>query len=312
MNALGGRGKAGWAEPDPRYVAARRVLLDALTALAPHGNAIIVAGAQAVYLRTGVSDIAIAPYTTDGDLTLDPTLLGDEPELEVSMRGAGFELMGQESPQPGVWVASVDVAGEQLVIPVDLIVPEAAATGGGRRGARLGIHGNRAARRAVGLEAALVDHSPITVAALDAEDPRALDVEVAGVAALLVAKAHKIHDRVLSKRPDRLSDKDAADVYRIMQTASSGETGTTLAGLSRDPRAGEPTLLALTYLGELFGRRGGQGVAMAQRALRLAVPEAQVAALCVSFTDRLLAIARPEKRGRPAGDVHESSWIPPT
>jgi hypothetical protein len=46
---------------DPRYVEARRVLLDALTALAPHGAGIIVAGAQAVYLRTGEADIAVAP-----------------------------------------------------------------------------------------------------------------------------------------------------------------------------------------------------------------------------------------------------------
>ncbi len=38
---------------DPLYVAARRVLLDALTLLAPHGEALIVVGAQAVYLRTG-------------------------------------------------------------------------------------------------------------------------------------------------------------------------------------------------------------------------------------------------------------------
>lgn len=38
---------------DPLYVAARRVLLDALTLLAPHGDAVIVVGAQAVYLRTG-------------------------------------------------------------------------------------------------------------------------------------------------------------------------------------------------------------------------------------------------------------------
>jgi hypothetical protein len=52
------------------------------------------------------------------------------------------------------------VDGEELLIPIDLIVPEGAATGGGRRGARLGLHGNRAARRAVGLEAALVDHAP--------------------------------------------------------------------------------------------------------------------------------------------------------
>ncbi|HEY6316400.1 MAG TPA: hypothetical protein VI462_00765 [Acidimicrobiia bacterium] len=73
---------------DPRYVAARRVLLDALVTLAPHGTAVIVVGAQAVYLRTGVgdADITIAPYTTDGDLALDPALLGDEPELEAAMR----------------------------------------------------------------------------------------------------------------------------------------------------------------------------------------------------------------------------------
>ena len=48
---------------EPIYVEARRVLLDALTALAPQGPAVIVAGAQAVYLRTGAADVAVAPYT---------------------------------------------------------------------------------------------------------------------------------------------------------------------------------------------------------------------------------------------------------
>jgi hypothetical protein len=57
---------------DEAYVAARRVLLDALTVLAPHGDAIILAGAQAVYVRTGAADLAVAPYTTDGDLVLNP------------------------------------------------------------------------------------------------------------------------------------------------------------------------------------------------------------------------------------------------
>ena len=38
---------------DPRYVVARRVLLDALFALKPHGAAFIVVGAQAVYLDLG-------------------------------------------------------------------------------------------------------------------------------------------------------------------------------------------------------------------------------------------------------------------
>jgi hypothetical protein len=47
---------------DARYVAARRVLLDALTALAPHGDAVILAGAQAIYLHTGTAELAIAPH----------------------------------------------------------------------------------------------------------------------------------------------------------------------------------------------------------------------------------------------------------
>ena len=98
---------------DPLYVAARRVLLDALSTLAPHGKAIVVVGAQAVYLRTDLNDIAltIAPYTTDGDLALDPTLLGDEPKLEESMRRAGFQLLEQDGKhaQPGTWCATETV-----------------------------------------------------------------------------------------------------------------------------------------------------------------------------------------------------------
>jgi hypothetical protein len=38
---------------DPLYVAARRVLLDALDALVNHRDATVLAGAQAVYVRTG-------------------------------------------------------------------------------------------------------------------------------------------------------------------------------------------------------------------------------------------------------------------
>lgn len=115
---------SGGAVLDPLYVAARGVLLDALFALAPHGKAVIVVGAQAVYLRTGDADvtISIAPYTTDGDLALDPTLLGDEPELASSMRHAGFLLT-----EPGIWHATEHVAGKDVIIPLDLIVPEAAS-----------------------------------------------------------------------------------------------------------------------------------------------------------------------------------------
>jgi hypothetical protein len=138
---------------DPRYVQARRVLLDALFALAPHGAAIIVAGAQAIYLHTGDADFAIAPFTLDGDVAINPSLLGDDPQLEAAMRGAGFDLSPQTEGhvEPGIWVTSALIEGHRELIPVDLIVPEGAV--GGRRGARLGVHGNRAARRIPGLEA---------------------------------------------------------------------------------------------------------------------------------------------------------------
>lgn len=118
---------------DPLYVAARTVLLDALTLLAPHRVAVIVVGAQAVYLRTGEGDVAItiAPYTTDGDLVLNPTLLRNEPDLEALMSGAGFR-----ADDPGIWKRVVQVRGQDVIIPVDLIVPEGASTGAGRRGAR--------------------------------------------------------------------------------------------------------------------------------------------------------------------------------
>ena len=271
---------------DPLYVAARRVLLDALTLLAPHRRAVIVVGAQAVYLHTGGGDVrmTIAPYTTDGDLVLNPALLRNEPDLEALMMGAGFR-----AEHPGMWQITVLVGAEEMIMPIDLIVPEGASTGEGRRGARIPPHGKRAARRAVGLEAALVDHSPMTVAALDPADERALTIEVAGVAALLVAKAHKIRDRLDSGRSDRLSDKDAADVYRIMQTSRPTAVAETMRTLIDDPMAGEVTALALDLMRDLFARRAGEGVAMAQRALQLAVDPDQVATLCVAFTGQLLA-----------------------
>lgn len=278
---------------DPSYVEARRVLLDALTALAPHGAAFIVAGAQAIYLRTGDADIAVAPYTTDADLTLDPSLLGDEPQLETAMRAAGFALadMGGHV-EPGIWMAHGNIAGAEVLIPVDLIVPEAVASGGGRRGARLGVHGKLAARRARGLEGVLIDHGTMTVAALDPADARSVEAEIAGPAALLVAKAHKLHDRVASGKATRIDDKDAADVVRLMQTTAPATVGATLATLSRDDIAGPVTVDAVSYLEQLFGRRGARGTEMAARALRVGMPEARVETLCVSYTERLLGAAR--------------------
>lgn len=61
--------------PDPLYVAARGALLDALGALREHLPSIVLVGAQAVYVHAGEADIAVAPFTTDGDLAIDPRTL---------------------------------------------------------------------------------------------------------------------------------------------------------------------------------------------------------------------------------------------
>lgn len=64
---------------DELYVLARSVLLDALEALDEHRDAIVLVGAQAVYLRVGEGDLAVAPFTTDADLAIERAVLSRVP-----------------------------------------------------------------------------------------------------------------------------------------------------------------------------------------------------------------------------------------
>lgn len=135
----------GDAEP---LVAARRTLLDALEALAEQREALVLIGAQAIYLHTGAAPVALAETTKDSDLAVEHRNLSDSPLLDDAMTRAGFRRDLQH-PQPGGWLSA---AG----IPVDLMVPEALAGGQGRRGARIPSHSTQATRRTAGLEAAVV------------------------------------------------------------------------------------------------------------------------------------------------------------
>jgi hypothetical protein len=147
-------------------------------------------------------------------------------------------------------------------------------------------HGKRVARRVLGLEAALVDHSSLTIRALSPDDQRSIQAEVAGPAALLVAKVHKLHERIESQRSTRIDDKDAADVLRIMQTTDPAAIAGTLATLTCDPIACKPTNAALIYLPELFGAHGRSGITMAQRALRTAMPPERIQATLCQLHER--------------------------
>jgi hypothetical protein len=112
-------------EHAPEYVGARRVLLSALEALGSHRKAVVLVGAQAIYLRVGPGDLQVAPFTTDGDLALNPAVLDEEPLLTDALSTAGFSL----ALNPGTWAKSD--------VQIDLMVPMAVG-GPGRRSARLG------------------------------------------------------------------------------------------------------------------------------------------------------------------------------
>src|SRR3954452_16771566 len=191
---------------DDLLVRARAVLLDALIALDAHRDSVVVIGAQAIYLHTGSAPVAVAEATKDSDLGIDLRTLGETPLIEEAMSRAGFHHDPLARP-PGSWLSPGGV-------PVDLMVPEAIA-GKGRRSVEAPPHDKRALRRAVGLEAAVVDNAVMTIRALAADDDRTVEAQVAGPAALLIAKMHKLGERK-ETAPGRLLDKDAYDAYRIL------------------------------------------------------------------------------------------------
>lgn len=262
-------------------VRARSVLLDAIDALHDHSDAVMVIGAQAVYLRTGGIDVALAEATKDSDVAVDPRLLADDPRIEAAMRSAGF--LPDTNGQPGAWVSTDG-------IPVDLMVPDALA-GSGRRGARIPPHDARATRRAKGLEAVLVDFSEMEVSALDSDDHRVRRVRVAGPAALLVAKLHKLGERV--DAPHRLNDKDAHDAYRILRAIDTEELRQGFALLLADPLSESVTREALRYLDDLFAAGpDALGSMMAGRAEEGVGEPAQVSAATSILARDLVDVLR--------------------
>ncbi len=112
MNDLGG-------DNADLIVRARSALLDAADALFVHRDSLVLIGAQAVYLRTGGLQVALAEATKDSDVALDPRTVAGEPLLDDAMTRAGFYRSGQ----PGSWL-------NREGIPVDLMVPELLAGAG--------------------------------------------------------------------------------------------------------------------------------------------------------------------------------------
>lgn len=238
--------------PDPLYVLARRALLDGLEALSPQLESVVVIGAQAVYEHTGPADLSVAELTTDADVAVSPELLSDTPALTELLELGDFQL----GDDPGRWRNSEGVQ-------FDVLVPEALA-GRGRRSARLPGHGKKVARRAKGIEGALIDNQIREIKALDPNDPRAFRVAIAGPAALLVAKIHKVAERV--EAPDRLVDKDALDILRLLRAIPTRDLARGLQILTDAELSREVAGEALTLGDDLMGSPDSSAARMAARA----------------------------------------------
>ena len=265
---------------DQHYIDARETLLDAIQALGPHNEAVILVGAQAIYVQLEGDDDSFAPsrFTYDADIALDPDLLGDSPALVEAMSNAGFQL----SDQPGLYRKE---GGAQ----VDLLVPQAVG-GPGRRAARLGVHGNRAAMKVHGLEGALVSHTRKKVSSLVPGADRSCILKVAGPAALLVAKVHKIGERLQDsdvRRQDQLP-KDAFDIYRLLRVIDTAEMTREFRFLQSHGMSSQVTSEALTMFQHLFSTPSAMGTALVVRAIPATEDPDFIAASSVALSQDLL------------------------
>ena len=275
--------------PRHEYIEARRVLLDALTTLEPHIEAVILIGAQAVYLRTDDRLPNYQPYTTDADLVIDPARLADVPPLSQVLSEAGFK----ETNQPGRWKKQLKRPGCQgdIYVPVDLMVPSQIAPKKGRRRARLpGEHGDTVARKTTGVEGALLDYNHLEVPSLESEDNRRVVVKVAGTAALVVAKAHKLGDRLGD--PNRLQSKDAGDMYLLFDATPVKDLVNKIRLLLMDKLSSKTAGQSLLYLDQLFRSPDSVGTKLAVDALKGVVDPSEVTSTITGYIHELLSLLR--------------------
>ncbi|WP_297735973.1 hypothetical protein [Nocardioides sp.] len=114
-----------------------------------------------------------------------------------------------------------------------------------------------------------MDNSKMVIRATDvSKDSREFAIAVAGPAALLVAKMHKIHDRIDS--PSRSDNKDAHDVYRLLRAVETPVFVDVIKRLLGEAVSAEVTRDALDQLRDLFATgAGARGSLMAGAAEEL-------------------------------------------
>ncbi|SEB55906.1 hypothetical protein SAMN04489806_1102 [Paramicrobacterium humi] len=207
----------------------RRLLIDTIRHLEPFRESLTVIGAHAVFARvqSAIPEMEMQS-TKDADLAVNPEFVASEPAIRDLMAAAGLEPAHPD--RPGIYGYTSESGTRQVErTTIDLIVPEAYA-GAGRRAARIAGQKN-AATKAEGIELALYDRSPMGLLPLPGDpDQESTEIMVAGHAALLVAKAYKIRDRIkqYDDRPYRLRAKDSTDVGLLMLTSDPFDVAETM------------------------------------------------------------------------------------
>ena len=130
----------------------------------------------------------------------------------------------------------------------------------------------------------------MVVTALDPTDPRAATTWVAGPGALLVAKVHKIAERV--DAVDRVRDKDALDILRLLRAVDTDLIVERVVRLQSDELSIGVTDEAIDLLPELFATSEREGVTMAVRAAGTSEDPATIAGSLVALVDDLAAALR--------------------
>ncbi len=219
----------------------RRAIINVVAVLAAHSESLTLVGAHAVLLRTMDLDAPRMP-TGDGDLGVTPGLVGDVPSIETLLAQAGYEH--RTTARPGLWGRErYDEADGRRGFreKIDLLAPHGLSGASSRT--RRGVptlqpaHGKLAVGNAVGLELASFNRSPMTIT--DFADPElSVEIFVAGIPALILAKGSKVGERMRDPRKGPFRDKDFCDLWRLAAVAAADQTVREIARFVDHPQVG--------------------------------------------------------------------------
>jgi len=147
------------------------------------------------------------------------------------------------------------------------------------------------ARPVFGIEGALVDHAPMTIKALTPDDQRSREISVAGPAALLVAKAHKLAER-MGQPPQRRRPRDAHDVFRLLREVEPDVFAAGFARMRSSDLTAQVAAEGLRLFDDLFREADRAGAQQAAETVAPLVEDPRVVAVrCAALAREVLAAA---------------------